>query len=553
MKKASLILCFLLLVSQTPLIKAEEQPQVVVEINPNLELFAVVYILAFNGSDDFIIAPKNYIKDVLTYFAPYKEHPAVYLMRETFPRDLPWHLRDTSIRRWSDQLFRMRYLGNESDELLSGLLKELVHFAKESDFIHFYKLHEGDYEQAINQSKKALKPEYILKLDSLFNKSYQEYKVELSYSLAIREHAAILDNTAYYIGHAVHISSTPQANFYYAWIGIHEFTHTFVDPIIYKHAQELLSVDYYLKAAKNEWAYATYDGHFYTNYGYIEENLVEAVANYIILSDYPAFSKWRILQDAAVGYPLVGDFLVDIEKMNKTLDIYISQLPERMRKLATPNNVTKYFWERTPITGFLALDRSYKMGEIIIVYGTQNPDRIGVEYDKQTAFQLKKMLENSVAWGKYSIKPIITVKSDKELTKDDLKQNLILIGGPVANEIAKRISPALPLNFAFNEKRWEIKKNLSNIQEFYAFQFFNGSIAQISANSIVPYAYPLQIFEVIRNPWNRNNFIMVLAGIDRYCTRRIAREMLVEKPISYLIESGDYVESGFYIQFYLEG
>lgn len=45
---------------------------------------------------------------------------------------------------------------------------------------------------------------------------------------------------------------------------------------------------------------------------------------------------------------------------------------------------------------------------------------------------------------------------------------------------------------------------------------------------------------------------MALAGVDRYCTRKIAREMLVEKPISYLVESGDYVESGFYIQFQLE-
>lgn len=546
-KKASLILCFLLLISQTPLIKAEEQPQVVVEVNPNLELFAVVYILAFNGSDEFIIAPQSYVKDVLTYFAPYKDHPAVYLMRETFPKDLPWHLRDTSIRQWSDQLFRMKYLGNESDELLSGLLRELIHFAKEANFMDFYKLHRNDYEQAVNQSKMALKPKYVLRLDALFNRSYQSYRVELSYSLAIHDHAAILNNTAYYIGHAVHINSS-QANFYYAWVGIHEFAHTFVDPIIYKHAQELLSVDYYLKAVKNEWAYASYDGHFYTNYGYIEENLVEAVANYVLLSDYPAFSKWRILQDAAVGYPLVGDFLSDIEKMNKTLDVYISQLPEHMKNWATSNNVTKYFWERTPITGFLALDRSYKMGRIVIVYGTQNPDKDGIEYDRQTAFELKEKLENSVAWGKYSTKPIITVKSDKELTEDDLRQNLILIGGPVANEITKKVSPELPLNFVFSEKRWEIRKNLSNVQEFYAFHFFNGSVVQILANSTVPYGYPLQIFEVIRNPWNRSNFIMVLAGIDRYCTRKIARGMLVEKPISYLVESGDYVESGFYMQ-----
>lgn len=53
------------------------KPSIKVEVNPNLELFAVIYILAFNGSEPFIIAPKDYINDVLTYFAPYKEHEAV--------------------------------------------------------------------------------------------------------------------------------------------------------------------------------------------------------------------------------------------------------------------------------------------------------------------------------------------------------------------------------------------------------------------------------------------------------------------------------------------
>ena len=549
MKIISLIVTSLVFLSMLSLGEAQEH-QITVEVNPNLELFAVVYILAFNGSDEFVIAPQSYIDDVLTYFAPYKEHPAVYLMRETFPKDLSWYLRDTGIREWSDQIFRMK-LENESEELLSGLLRELIHFAEETNFMEFYRLHRNEYERAVNQSKMALKPKYILKLDALFNRSYRNYRVELSYSLAIHEHAAVFNDTAYYIGHTINAKSS-QVNFYYAWIGIHEFAHTFIDPIIYKHAQELLSVDYYLKAVKNAWAYAAYDGHFYTNYGYIEENLVEAVANYAILSDYPAFSKWRILQDAAVGYPLVGDFLADIKKMNKTLENYISQLPERMEKWATPDNITEYFWGRTPITGFLALDKSYKMGRIIIVYGTQNPDKEGVEYDRQTAFELKEKLKNSIIWGHYSIRPSIIVKSDKELTEDDLKKNLILIGGPVTNEITKRISPKLPLNFAFNEQRWQVKKNLSNTREFHAFQFFNDSIIQTLPNSTIPYSYPLQIFEVIRNPWNRSNFIMALAGVDRYCTRKIAREMLVEKPISYLVESGDYVESGFYIQFQLE-
>ncbi len=70
-----------------------------VEVNPNLELFAVLYILAFNGSDYFITAPKGYINDVLTYFAPYRDDPTVKYTREVFNSSLPLYARD--IESWN--------------------------------------------------------------------------------------------------------------------------------------------------------------------------------------------------------------------------------------------------------------------------------------------------------------------------------------------------------------------------------------------------------------------------------------------------------------------
>ncbi|MCD6372381.1 MAG: DUF4932 domain-containing protein, partial [Thermococcus sp.] len=83
MKKVGAFLITLIFLSSLPLGTTQAQgPQVVVEVNPNLELFSVIYILAFNGSDPFIVAPQDYIQDVLTYFAPYKEHEAVKYIRE---------------------------------------------------------------------------------------------------------------------------------------------------------------------------------------------------------------------------------------------------------------------------------------------------------------------------------------------------------------------------------------------------------------------------------------------------------------------------------------
>ncbi len=75
-----------------------------VEVNPNLELFAVLYILAFNGSDYLITAPKGYINDVLTYFAPYKNSEAVKYIREVFNSSLPLYARDNGIMEFSSRL-----------------------------------------------------------------------------------------------------------------------------------------------------------------------------------------------------------------------------------------------------------------------------------------------------------------------------------------------------------------------------------------------------------------------------------------------------------------
>jgi hypothetical protein len=552
-KRVSLILSLLLILSPFQLTTAEVQkPNVVVEINPNLELFAIVYILAFNGSDDFIIAPQEYIDAVLTYFAPYKNHEAVYLMRETFPRELPYYIRDYSIIEWAAKVVIMPYLGNESedDPLLSGLLKALVSFAKESNFMRFYNSHVREYKNAIRPAKEALKPKFLEKFDNLFGHQYDEYHISLSYSIWIHPGFARKEREVYYVGSVIDLEDS---GFSYTWIAVHEFSHGYINSMVKKYAHEFSKVDYYFRYVKTSLAFAQYDRHFDANEGYISESLVEATAHYVIKNEYPENSKWGILKDHALGFYLVEDLMRELEnfeetrKSNETFEEYIPTLIEHMQRWATPENVSKYFWEKTPITSFLALDKSYTMGKLILVYSTNNPDESGNEYDKETALELKERLKKLTFWGFYSTKPVIVAKSDKELTDEDLKQNLIIIGGPGANEIARKLNNKLPIKFVFNGT-WKLERNISNVKNFRAFLIKSAiSREEISPNLKIPQNYPLGILQVIRNPWNKKNFIIVIAGVDRYSTRRITRK-LVWKPISYLIESGNYVKSGFYIQ-----
>jgi len=143
LKKLSLAVLLLLFLSTVPQFAlSQEEPQVTVEVNPNLELFAVVYILAFNGSDPFIIAPRDYVQDVLTYFAPYKEHEAVKYIREVLDESLPYYSRDSAMMDLGGRLALLDYLPNETN---LGDLKPLAEFASESNFMEFYKAHREDY------------------------------------------------------------------------------------------------------------------------------------------------------------------------------------------------------------------------------------------------------------------------------------------------------------------------------------------------------------------------------------------------------------------------
>ena len=106
------------------------------------------------------------------------------------------------------------------------------------------------------------------------------------------------------------------------------------------------------------------------------------------------------------------------------------------------------------------------MDKLIIVYGTQNPDKRGSEYDRETAYLVKNnLMERFRLYGR---SPSIIIKADKNLTDEDLRHNLILIGGPVANGVVKQLNDELPVKFIFNGS-WILRRNPSNVKEFAAF------------------------------------------------------------------------------------
>ncbi|MCD6559074.1 MAG: DUF4932 domain-containing protein [Palaeococcus sp.] len=551
MKKVVILIVSLMLLSPFLIGATQAQePQVLIEINPNLELFSVVYILAFNGSDPFIIAPQDYVQDVLTYFAPYKEHEAVKYVRKVFNDSLPYYYGDNSIGVLSSRLVMLSYLPNETN---LGDLKPLAEFASESNFMKFYNAHKKGYLEYTSRIAPYLEnvPELHRKF---FGFTYQEYRVELSYSIRIHPHAIFRGETAYCIGYAYPNKYRAQM-FQQITTIFHELTHPVIAEFLRENFKFFENKSYYLYELKYEKpTMTTYDSTHYSSFGmYLNEILTDSFAEYLALkSGLPQeFIKFRSLRMSIGLYP-IQDFLGEYEhfekirKENETLFDYAPIIAEHMGKWATPENISEYLKMKIPITGIWAVNRIKYMGEVIIVYGTQNPDKSGTEYDRETAEEYKRYLEKSFIWY-YGNSPEILIKADVNLTDEDLKENLILIGGPVANNITRGLNEKLPINFVQDEDGWSLKRNPSVVKDFHAFLITNGSIMELSLNSTIPYDESMGVLQTIRNPWNGRNFIIVFAGLTRYGTRSISKNQ--DFTASYKIFGGNYTELGFYKQY----
>lgn len=552
MKKVAVFLATLIFLSSLPLGATQAQePKVIVGVNPNLELFSVVYILAFNGSDPFIIAPRDYVQDVLTYFASYKEHEAVKYIKKVLDESLPYYSRDSAMMDLGGRLALLDYLPNETN---LGDLKPLAEFASESNFMEFYKAHMEDYLEYTSSIAPYLEnvPELYREF---FGSTYQEYRVELSYSVRIHLHSIHRMDKVYCIGYA-YTSGSNEAKFLQVIAIFHEFTHPFVSELIGKNFRFFENKSYYLDEVRNQMPVTTsYDyGHFGSLSTYLNEILTESLAEYFALkSGVPEdFVNFRSLQVSMAGYYPVEDFLREYEhfektrKGNGTLFDYAPIMAEHMGKWATPENISEYFKMRTPITGGWAADRIKYMGKVIIVYGTQNPDKSGTEYDRETAEEYKRDLEKFFILY-HGSDPEIIVKADVNLTENDLKENLILIGGPVANKITRELNDKLPITFVRDENGWSLKRNPGAVKDFHAFLVANGDIMKIPLDSTIPYDGSIGALQTIRNPWNEKNFIIVLAGLTRYGTRNILRNPGFGA--SYIIFGNNYTELGFYKQY----
>ncbi|MEM2954685.1 MAG: S-layer protein [Candidatus Nanoarchaeia archaeon] len=131
-------------------------------------------------------------------------------------------------------------------------------------------------------------------------------------------------------------------------------------------------------------------------------------------------------------------------------------------------------------------------GEIVVGSPEPHGPYLTSARDSHYAVQLAFFLGNlcSLPENKFIIKLDTEVKAEKTYNK-----NMILIGGPVANIISQEINNNLKVKFAW-EKTWQlISEKKKFIEENHA------------------------LIAKIRNPWDKNKVIILLAGLKAEGTR----------------------------------
>ncbi len=91
--------------------------------------------------------------------------------------------------------------------------------------------------------------------------------------------------------------------------------------------------------------------------------------------------------------------------------------------------------------------------------------------------------------------PESKTKLDTELTENDLKENLILIGGPGVNAITAKVNLKLPIRF----QRVKYKNN-----------YYTSLYSTVSGKTYTDESYGIIV--KVKNPWNKEKYIMIIAG-----------------------------------------
>lgn len=579
-----------LLLSTLPASAYEVHSKVTVEINPNSELLGILYYLSF-GNDTFVIDRGSYLEEVEAYFGKYRDSGAVALLKNYFSGA-------NSIPERDYRLMILEYyllLCSEPPELkpLTELdypwfeevfLPALRKFARESNFMAFYRSHQNYYWEDLRIYTGALSllppDRFMAETTEISNVSYLFLH---PYLVAVHGHSfsPVLNGTLYWGagGMMPLVRRTPQRTVWsyktardtmfglplnkdvinstrldeliYLGFIYHELGHDVTLPALY--SLNLTEYEYFQDVIEEDMPYlARYDIHFWNPVGMIYEGFADAWEDYALAQLDGNYTLLEMYMQKAWGEFWIEELFYRMQDcVDKVRVMAVPNLTacvpwalESLKKFVSPENASLVYENEVPVTPLRAFDRAAQAGKIVIVYGTQNPDENGTEYDRETAEMIAENLRKF--YSQWPGQVDVVVKADSEVTSEDLKENLVLIGGPVANSVVGKLDGNFPFMFVNVGGNWELAYTCDASENCtYRPVFFT-----ITNESITRSTYLLtdnaSVILTIRNPYNPENYVTWIAGENRYLTR------LYTNPTYYLssyeVYDGKEIQMGFYVQ-----
>ena len=576
-------------------------PNIEVEIPPSFELYGIVYYFAMGRNDSRVTDREGYIREVDKWFSPYRNHTAVLLLRkwlaggDTHAKGYTNSLVEYFLENYTypedinvSKIYEM-FNGSATDwlsparrDFLRKFLPALKDFAEKSKFKEFYRTHLKYYWEDMSLYVSALEK---LPPDE-FMREYAgvtgvKYKFVHPYLVIVHGYNWIEEENGTQIWSAVgnlplvrrdpqrtrwsyitakddflelplnkdYIDNPGLDELLYLGFIYHELGHDLTVPKLNDVPLELDRTGYLIDPVRKDMSYlATYDGHFYS-VGLIYEGFADAWEDFVLSHLDPDYSKLIIDMQKAWGefwvgyqYNLTEKYVELSQKEGKPFSDYVPQILKELQNFASRENVTKVYEENVPVTPLRAFDRASVTKRLVVVYGTDGNSEGENAAIKSIAERIAANLEEFYDRGFTGTNVI--VKADVNVTPEDLRENVVLIGNPAVNTIAREMQNTFPLRFVKSKDgSWTIERDRNwNISSFVLTTNRDDPVVTGSLSNTSEAALLL----AVRNPSNPANYIVWVAGTDENMTA------LFQNPTYYLssyeIWSKNGIEIGFYIQ-----
>lgn len=500
--------------------------RVYVEIDPRIELIAVIYRLSdvkwYREEVDparLGVTPEvyEYLRDVDEYFGPYMDMKAVKMVPEMVEEGLEYdaipefaiHLSLGDFSKavpWDDMLKLRPFLDTEK---LDEFAEAVAEFAEETNFWKFYREHEEFYNQTLEEFAKDNPGlvELVEFEETFFGKNASSWHI-VPMPLFCRHgfgyHVKSGDNVTVYafLGFGKVDARVPR---FYATAGgstflAHEFAHSFVNPAVDKYYELFKPYEALFTPVAEKlraMAYSNFKVMLYETFVrafeayYLNATGNPEMASRLINSNEKAF---YFIEDVYRAY--ANDYSKNRDKY-KTFEDFMPELARVIERVYNETDGGKNVIISPTVEDFLL--KAMKAGGAVVAYEE-------VPSAERLAQLIYNALKNS---GEVEMKPI------SELTAKDKEKNLALV----------------------------LLSNSTLLREFQekAPVVVNGTTAY-SRESGKTYSGSLRVLEVIENPWNPESLAFVVIGTDK----RALNSIHAYNSLTYSIRdsSDNLLESG---------